>query len=111
LRVNLWRAPTDNDAAILQGEHAMAAKWRKAGLDRLEASETVIEATQINAQSVKVVSWFRLQAPGCDPAFGCGLTYTLYGTGEIVVESDITPHGELPPLPRVGLAFVDAGAV
>lgn len=106
LLVNLWRAPTDNDAAILWGDRAMGRKWRKAGLDRLEASETVLEATQINAQSAKVVSRFRLQAPDCDPAFGCTLTYTVYGTGEMVVESEIVPHGELPPLPRVGLAFV-----
>jgi len=33
----------------------------------------------------------------------CEYTYTLYGSGDMVIHTHITPTGELPPLPRVGL--------
>jgi beta-galactosidase/beta-glucuronidase len=35
--------------------------------------------------------------------FDCEYTYTIYGSGDVVVDAHVLPHGDLPPLPRIGL--------
>jgi len=36
-------------------------------------------------------------------ALECEYTYTIYGSGDVVIETHVVPTGKLPPLPRVGL--------
>ncbi|MCU0522691.1 MAG: beta-galactosidase small subunit, partial [Anaerolineae bacterium] len=90
---NLWRAPTDNDAK------AMAGKWREAGLDVLtETAETII-VDQVASDVAKVTIKTKASAPGIEIAYD----YTIYGSGDVVLEHRVEVGEGLPPLPRVGL--------
>jgi len=42
-------------------------------------------------------------APQYSARFECDYTYTVYGSGDVVVDTHIVPVGDLPPLPRIGL--------
>jgi beta-galactosidase len=44
-----------------------------------------------------------LFAPHYEARFACEYAYTIYGSGDIVIDTQIVPQGELPPLPRIGL--------
>ncbi len=48
-------------------------------------------------------------APHYTARFECDYTYTIYGSGDLVIEHRVVPHGDLPPLPRVGLQMVLPG--
>jgi len=52
-RLNLWRAPTDNDANTW-GDQKMAIRWRAAGLDRLQHQVEKVEADQVEPQVVRI---------------------------------------------------------
>jgi len=51
--LNIWRAPTDNDANDW-GDQRAAIRWREAGLDRLQESVQEVTATQTNPQTVEI---------------------------------------------------------
>jgi beta-galactosidase len=51
--LNIWRAPTDNDATTW-GEQRAAISWREAGLDRLQESLSEVGASQVGPQTVQV---------------------------------------------------------
>ena len=95
-QLNVWRAPTDNDVALAQ-------KWRRAGLDRL-APRTASAAWERPApQIVRVTVRAVLAADSLPPAFTVTYVYTVYGSGDLHLETHISPQGDLPPLPRLGL--------
>jgi len=97
--LNVWRAPTDNDAP------RMAPKWRKFGLDRVKDEIKQVEINQSAPQSVRILVESTTCAPGVAEGFDCRYTYTVYGSGNIVIDTDIVPSEKLPPLPRIGLQF------
>lgn len=41
--------------------------------------------------------------------FRCRYVYKIYGSGDIIVETDVTPLADLPPLPRIGLQLIIPG--
>lgn len=96
-RLNLWRAPTDNDARTLE------RSWREAGLDRLRHQVKEVKVRQVQPQVVQVHIRTYVAAPGHAAGFESEYHYTLYGSGDVVLEHTVSPQGELPPLPRVGL--------
>jgi beta-galactosidase/beta-glucuronidase len=51
-RLNLWRAPTDNDLNTW-GEQRAAIRWREVGLDQLEEHVDGVEAVQVEANKVQ----------------------------------------------------------
>jgi beta-galactosidase len=53
--LNIWRAPTDNDANTW-GDQRMAVRWREAGLDRLGESVESVTARQVDAQTVAITA-------------------------------------------------------
>jgi len=65
-QLNLWRAPTDNDANI-SGDQKMALRWRAAGLDRLQHQVEKVEADQVQPQVVRIHVQSR-SAPAADAA-------------------------------------------
>ncbi|MCS7060093.1 MAG: glycoside hydrolase family 2 TIM barrel-domain containing protein [Anaerolineae bacterium] len=99
-RVQVWRAPTDNDVYI-------AREWRQAGYDRLtpQVERVALTAQAAGAAQVQIES--RLNAYGVTTCFACSMTYTIYGTGDVVIHTALAPHSApqapLPPLPRVAL--------
>jgi len=97
-----FRVPTDNDEG--GGSRGFAKRWRAAGLDSMTIKPLEVKATQENAKEVKV-------AVKCDLSFkkgtiGYQVVYTIYGSGDIVVNNSFTVPESLPPLARVGLQFV-----
>ncbi|WP_026486918.1 glycoside hydrolase family 2 TIM barrel-domain containing protein [Caldanaerobius polysaccharolyticus] len=94
-KVNVWRAPTDNDVH-------QAKKWVEAGLDKLVPR---IEEIQLTSQSrvVQVRVQSVLGSYIVAPAFRAVVTYTIYGSGDVIISTDLKPLKELPYLPRIGL--------
>ncbi|WP_233441862.1 glycoside hydrolase family 2 TIM barrel-domain containing protein [Lentzea atacamensis] len=94
-RLDLWRAPTDND----RGSDAPDDRaWREAGLHRLQ--HRVIE---VGVQEKALVVRTRV-AP---PALGFGMLADYHWTADgdrLRLQLDVTPDGEWPcTLPRLGL--------
>lgn len=100
-RLDLWRAPTDNDRG---SDHPEERAWRAAGLHRLQ--HRVIE---VDAQETTLVVRTRV-AP---PAQGFGMLADYHWTADgdrLRLQVDITPDGEWPgTLPRLGLRLALPG--
>jgi beta-galactosidase/beta-glucuronidase len=97
--LNFWRAPTDNDAA------RMAVEWRNFGLDRVEHEIKDVQVKQVSSQVVVIQVTSRACAPDLAGGFDCQQSYAIYGSGDVVIYTNILPSGKLPPLPRIGLQF------
>ncbi len=94
LSPNFWRAPTDNDNGNRMPERQSV--WRTAGAGRVVSS---IDLQQPNSSEV------RIQVDCLLPAGKSDLTivYSIYGNGDIDVESSFKPGMDLPNLPRFGM--------
>jgi len=123
--LNAWRAPTDNDEGqswSVQSAHA----WREAGLDRLRHQVKNVDVTLVSPQVVQVKVQSNVSAPdrlvipsearnlsdrlvipsearNLNEGFACEYTYTVYGSGDVVLDTRVVPSQNLPPLPRIGL--------
>ncbi|MBN2007463.1 MAG: DUF4981 domain-containing protein [Anaerolineae bacterium] len=91
--LNLWRAPTDNDAARL------AKLWHAAGLDVLEEHVDTLEVVKASPQTVRVTMLTSTNIPGLTARY----VYAIYGSGDVVLEHIVTIPEGIPPLPRVGV--------
>jgi beta-galactosidase len=100
LAPNFWRAPIDNDNGNKMPKRLSV--WRKAGPDRKVNSVTA------ERLSKKVV---RIDVQATLPAGSSAYrnTYTIYGSGDVIVESSIKPKSKLPNLPRFGMQMVIPG--
>jgi beta-galactosidase len=97
-RLDLWRAPTDNDDPPRDVEHAVARDWRRIGLDRLQ-HRVVDIGTDGDAYVVRT----RVAPAATD--LGVLATYRWTGgDGHLTVEVATEPVGDWTGvLPRVGL--------
>jgi beta-galactosidase len=92
---NFWRAPTDNDRGNKMPNRL--GIWRRAGQDRTVRTVT---AEQSRPQVVCITTEASLPAGGCKHRN----VYTIYGSGDVIVESSIEPGNlSLPNLPRFGM--------
>jgi beta-galactosidase len=100
-RLELWRAPTDNDRG---GPHPREAAWRAVGLHRPQH-----RVISVHADGTELVVCTRV-AP---PALGFGLlaSYRWTASGDIVrLRVDVEPDGDWPGnLPRLGLGMAVPG--
>jgi beta-galactosidase/beta-glucuronidase len=103
-----WRAPTDNDRGA-PGRLELAKEWQEAGLDRLEHRVKDVVVTHVAPQEIRIVARSRVSAPGCDAGFDCTYTYVIYGNGDVLLATRVSPDGSLPPLPRIGLQMALPG--
>jgi beta-galactosidase/beta-glucuronidase len=121
--LNLYRAPTDNDAP------RMAGLWQKAGFDRLLEAVKSVSALQVAPGCVEVTVETTAAAPDQAPLASVRYVYSIYGDGEVALHHEVqlaskpAPTGKtrwrrgdtlldgLPPLPRVGVTLeLPAGA-
>lgn len=100
-RVNLWRAPTDNDDG--GGGNSFGTQWRKNGLDRLTLAVQNVEVYE-NATNTKIVVKGNLAAQSSE--IPVTTSYVVYGNGEIHVHCDITIPETIKTVPRVGTEWL-----
>ncbi len=95
---SFWRVPLDNDIGFLlmNDMPGRLAIWRTAGPNR---AVRAVRAERLAPQAVRIVAEATL--PAADSPYVT--TYTVYGSGDVVVEGRFTPGGELPELPRFGM--------
>jgi beta-galactosidase len=92
-RLDVWRAPTDNDRGTF-GPEKLAAAWRRAGLHRMTER---VDDVAVDPRRVTVRT--RVAAAGHDRALR--VTYTW--TPGLQCRIEVTPEGDWPfPLPRLG---------
>ena len=94
-RLDVWRAPTDNDA---KGDSPLAATWRSVGLHRMRHR---IDAVDADAGGLLVRT--RVAAAATDLGLVTTYRWAVDGTG-LRLTAHVRPEGEWPcPLPRLGL--------
>jgi beta-galactosidase len=95
-RLDVWRAPTDNDEGY-HGPEQLAPRWRRIGLDRMR-HRTIAVARDGDRLVVRT----RVAPAATD--LGLEVTYVWTAGLELTVE--VTPYGEWDvPLPRMGVRF------
>jgi beta-galactosidase len=110
--LNAWRAATDNDGFKLWPENPKKSlgQWLMAGLDRLQYQTESITVEQLRPQVIRVAIQTRAIAEGLEAGIGHRHIYTLYGSGDLQIESEFEADESLPSLPRLGLTMsLDAG--
>ncbi|WP_199614039.1 glycoside hydrolase family 2 TIM barrel-domain containing protein [Paenibacillus alkalitolerans] len=95
-KINVWRAPVDNDAR-------QAKQWKKAGYDVLEHYVRDVSLRHYGDCAVRIDVSVVLSSIGLGPSFKAKVSYTIYGSGDIVISTHIVPREGLPNLPRLGL--------
>lgn len=105
--LNIWRAAIDNDGFKLwpDEENKLLGEWLKAGLNRLEPQVETVAIRQLKPQAVQIEVWTVAQAPGSPHEFAHRHTYTIYGSGDVLIDNMVEASPDLPPLPRVGLTM------
>ncbi len=105
LRLNLWRAPTDNDgfkwAEDQRGK--LLGEWLSAGLNRLEHHLQDAEFSRHSDSVVRVRTVQRVNADGVPAGFEVFSDYVFCGSGWLIVRVRARPFGSLPVLPRLGV--------
>jgi len=101
LTPNFWRVPTDNDEGNWMPSRLSV--WRQAGPGR---TVNKVVAKQLHSQAVEITVESSLPAGGC----GYRNVYTVYGSGDVVVESSVEASKvKLPNLPRFGMQMAMPG--
>jgi len=100
-RLNLWRAPTDNDRNWGRGDEY---QWRQAGLDRLQHRVDGIEASVDRDGIGHVVARVRVAPPSYARAFICAFEYRITADGFVALRVESEPWGDWPAtIPRFGM--------
>jgi beta-galactosidase len=96
---DFWRPPTDNDYGYNMDK--LLGVWKKAG-----ERTTVTKANISQPELGKVQVTFNYDIPDADgkKIAGYASTYTIYGSGDIVVKNQFsTVSGKIPEIPRMGM--------
>lgn len=83
-KVNLWRAPTDNDVHIKE-------YWKGFGLDKLQARVTECSAERITGSAVRVRVTQVLAPSVTRPVVRAEITYTIFGDASVRVNIKYVP--------------------
>lgn len=99
-----WRAPTDNDNG---GEaESYLSKWKAAKLNSLAFKIDSCKVLNSSDNLVKIEVVYLGIPSGADTVlFNVNFIYSIYGSGDIILECHVKPNPDLPPLPRVGIIF------
>ncbi|MFG3658497.1 glycoside hydrolase family 2 TIM barrel-domain containing protein [Streptomyces sp. NPDC047706] len=101
LRLDVWRAPTDNDnGAPWQPDARHAPRWRKLGLHRMQHRLDGVEPGE-DTLTVRT----RVAPAAAEIALRTVYRWTSDGT-RLRLSVSVTPEGDWPmPLPRLGIRF------
>ncbi|CAN6567119.1 unnamed protein product [Malus baccata var. baccata] len=105
-----WRAPTDNDKG--GGASSYFSLWKAARIDSLNyiTKSCSINSTEHFVKVAVVILGVPESEEGSfskkkNALFEIDVIYTIYGSGDVLVECNTRPSPNLPPLPRVGVKF------
>ncbi|MFW6308900.1 MAG: beta-galactosidase small subunit [bacterium] len=98
-RLNFWRAPLDNDTNL-------KSDWKRAGLDSLKHKIKEVSSEIVKDQALEITVKSRIAPPVHSHGFACKYIYTVKPGGEVIIEVQGRPEGELPVLPKIGLQMV-----
>ncbi|MDS0243265.1 MULTISPECIES: glycoside hydrolase family 2 TIM barrel-domain containing protein [Haloferax] len=105
-QLNAWREPVHNESAGWGG--AEADEWTSAGLDALTATVDASSVSQPDPSAVRIEVETTDSASGHSEAFTTGYTYDVLGSGDVVVQVEVTPNTDMQNaiteyLPKYGL--------
>jgi beta-galactosidase len=93
---HFWRAPTDNDVG--NGMPERCATWRRASQERT-VKQVQVSAISDSHLRIDVDSSFPTEPPSSGT-----VSYAIYGNGDIMVQSTLTPGSDgLPEIPVIGM--------
>ena len=95
LRINIWRAPTDNDVHI-------AKEWVLDGLNRTKAVVSAQQVNSVDNEAIVIDVFGKLAADGYKPNSQYQLTYTFLRSGDLSCELKFEPIKLMTRLPRLG---------
>lgn len=100
-RLNFFRPSTDNDRGWLN----VARDWRAAGLHILHQRAGGVEIERIGEETLRLATTMTIAPPSLiGRRIVATSNYTIYATGDILLEVTGKPEGEWPKtLPRIGL--------
>jgi len=101
-KLNFWRAPIDNDVRLRR-------EWHRARLNELTHRVDDVECSEFNGGVAQIRVNSRIAPPVLALGFQCEYTYTIYGSGDVIIQVHGKPEGELPILPRIGLQMTLPG--
>lgn len=112
-RLNLWRAPTDNDGLKLLPPEPQKALWRwlELGLDRLEQRLERVELAEGLGGAPAVEVRHRASGRGQWDDVLLRSVYALGADGALEVEHSVTLAPDLRDLPRVGVVLTLAAGL
>jgi beta-galactosidase len=99
-----YRAPTDNDAGF---GNWLAKDWKDNGLDSLRRIVISSEIISENSKEIKIKTVSESRAKKGKFIHEC--IWTIYGSGELTMDNQFTPEGDLPELPRLGVVMALSG--
>jgi len=98
-KFNVWRAPTDNDRNIVH-------RWREQGYDRLGSKIYSIEVSSQDDKHITICSEFSMSSFIKKPALRGKAFWTVYGSGDVLLNARVQVREDVPFLPRFGLQLV-----
>ena len=99
--LNPWRAPTDNDNG--GGTSSFGYRWRQVQLDKLIRKVDSVNVEQLQPQLIKLSTQSRHVTPDDKVVFTDTMTCFVYGGGDIIIDHQVEPDKNLPPLARIGM--------
>ena len=84
-RVQLWRAPTDNDVH-------MAKPWRDFGYDRIQQRTISVNVSKVSTQAARIDVSTMLAGYSVLPCFACEYSYLILATGDVLLTTRIVPQ-------------------
>ncbi len=104
-KFNLWRATTDNDRGGWGPKGPMARQWRESYLHLLRERVSEVNVQSLDKHAAQVTVKARYAPPVHHRrGFDVNTIYTIFGNGDLLIDTHFIPFGELPPqLPRIGL--------
>jgi beta-galactosidase len=97
-RLYTYRAPLDNDIVLAQG-------WREYGLDKPTVVVQSFEVEQVNKTKIQIIIELNNKMKK-ESGFIHKCVYTILGNGEVYVDNQIYPYGNLPTPAQIGMSFI-----
>ena len=107
--LNVWWALIDNDWAY--GGTGFEKLWRDAGFEHLQQYVRDVSVGTASKKYIEIAIEASLATPSVMPAFELLYTYTVFGSGDIVIKTDVKSQPvrfgtTLPCIPKMGLQMI-----